>query len=395
MILTAQNTPLLVAFILLIGLAGGQMASKCNLPSVTGYILFGLLIGPSGGGLLTRDMIKSLQFVNDLALGILAISLGLELHRYVLKSYGRSIFEVSLGTCLFTFVMTAATTTLLGLPTELAIILGVLTMTVSPTGVAPVIREYNAQGELSSNLMAIVALNNLICIVLFGLVTALLKGHASAELRDLHMLVSLGMDIGLAVMLGYFSGVAAGFALRWNFNSNRFLVLLIALILLNTGMAYYLALSSILVNITAGSVLVNLSNKKYHVISTIERIQLPVMIMFLTLAGAKIDLALVAILGLVGTGYIFARFVGLVLGGWFAGGLADLDNRVRSNIGLALTPQAGIAIGLSIIAEQKFPHFNGAVAGIVLTGVLFFEVLGPLLVKIALINTGDIPPKAK
>ncbi|AOY74912.1 cation:proton antiporter [Clostridium formicaceticum] len=385
-----MNTSLYVGIILLIGLVGGKVASKINLPSVTGYILFGLLLGPSFTNIITKETIKSMQFVNEVALGILALSIGAELHRLVFKKFGKTLFLVSLGDELITFSLVTIFTYLLGLQLQLAIVLGVLAMTVSPSGVFSIVKEYGARGEFTKNLLALVAIDNLICIFVFGIVIAVLQGIESMHLGGTTLFILLTIEIALAIILGALGGVSVSYMMNKKPNNNKFLVFLLGLILLNIGIANHFNLSALLINMVKGATIVNLTNKKLILSSTLERIELPIFVLFLTLAGAKLDLSIVGSVGIVGLGYIGGRLLGKVGGSFIFSNFTSLNMRIRKNIGMALTPQAGVAIGLSIIAEQKLPASGGIITGILLTGVIFFEIVGPLLLKQALKNAGEI-----
>lgn len=385
-----MNATLYVGIILLVGLVGGKIASKFNLPSVTGYILFGLLLGPSFTNIVTKEMIKSFKFVNELALGILALSIGIELHRSVFKKYGKTLLSVSMGEVLITFLVVSSITYLLGLQLELAITLGILAMTISPSGVFSIVKEYNAQGSFTSNLLALVAMDNLLCSIFFGIAMAILPQIGSSNIGGTSLFVVLIKEILLVLLLGILSGIVVSFFIKKNINNNKFLVLLLGVILLNTGIANQLNLSALLLNMATGATIVNLVNKKMVVSSTIERVELPIFVLFLTLAGAKLDLSIVSSVGIVGLGYIAGRLLGKIGGSYLASGLTSLDIKARRNIGMALTPQAGVVIGLSAVAEQRLPISGGIITGVVLTGVIFFEIAGPLLLKQSLKNTGEI-----
>jgi Kef-type K+ transport system membrane component KefB len=383
-----MNYPLYVAVILFVGLLGGKIASKFKLPSVTGYIIFGLLLGPSFTNIITKDVLKSMQFVNHLALGILALSVGAELHLGMFKKYGKSLFFVSIGSGIFTFSLTTILTYLLGLDIKLSLVLGVLAMTVSPSGVFSIIKEYRASGVFANNVLALVAIENLLCIVTFGIITAIFQGLQSTNSSGAMLILTVVIEILFAVILGALTGITTSYAIKKRFNNNKFLVFLLAIILLNTGLAIQYNLSALLLNITTGAVVVNLTNKKITLSSTLERVELPVFVLFLTLAGAKLDLSVISSVGLVGIGYIAGRLLGKIGGSFIGSTFTDLETNIQKNIGMALTPQAGVAIGLSVIAEQKLPHSAGIITAILLSGIIFFEIVGPLLLKRSLKNTG-------
>jgi len=385
-----MNHSLYIAIIMLVGLLGGKLASKLKLPSVTGYIIFGMLLGPSFANVITKDMIKAFQFINQIALGILAISIGAELHRAVFKRFGKTLFLIAFVDGIITAGSVALLTYFFGVPIEFAIILGVLAMTVSPSGVLSIIKEYQAKGSLTRTLLALVAIENLNCILLFGVASAVLVGLSNTDMKGIQLILMLVKEISFAIIVGSLIGAIVAFVFKKKPNNSKLLVFLLGVILLNTGIANEFNLSALLINMTTGAVLTNLINRKMVLSSTLERVELPIFVMFLTLAGAKLDVSILATVGMVGAGYIIGRLLGKIGGSYISSGFTSLEVKVRRNIGMALTPQAGVAIGLSIIAEQKLPHSNGLITGIVLSGVIFFEVVGPLLLKKALKNTGDI-----
>lgn len=389
-----MNATLYIGIILLVGLIGGKITSKIKLPSVTGYILFGLLLGPSFTNIVTKDMIKSFQLVNELALGILALSIGLELHRLVFKKYGKNLFMLSIGEISITFICVSTLCYFAGVSIELAIILGVLAMTVSPSGVFAIIKEYRASGKFTSNLLALVAIDNLLCIIIFGITMAVVQGLGDSNLSGAVLYLNLIKEITLAVFFGLISGLAITFVMKKRPSNSNFLVLLLGIVLLNTGIANHLHLSPLLLNMTTGATVVNLVNRKMLISSTLDRVELPIFVLFLTLAGAKLDLSIVKSVGTVGAAYILGRLFGKIGGNFIASQFTTLDNTIKKNMGMALTPQAGVVIGLSIIAEQRLPSSNGVITGIVLTGVIFFEIVGPLLLKKSLENAGEINTNA-
>lgn len=363
---------------------------KARLPSVTGFVVVGLILGPSFTNFINSEIVDSLSFVNDLAMGILAISLGAELHWPTLKRYSKDLPPLVMGEIVLTVLMVASLSHLFGLSLPISIVLGVLAITVSPSGIVPVIQEYGGKGPLTQNLLAMVAIDNLIGIMLFGIVLALLEGFAQGATNGSGLVLIVLTELLAATALGVLSGYAIVHYIKKKVGNSQFLVILLGIILLNVGIANQFHLSAMLVNIITGIVVTNLRNRSMTLSATIERVQLPIIVVYMTLAGARINLALAATLALSGGAYIFGRLTGKVLGSYLLSGCSDLSKAVRRNIGLGLTPQAGITVGLSILADQKIPEAKGIITGIVLTGVVFFQVLGPIMVAKALKNTGEV-----
>lgn len=385
-----MNYPLYIGVVLIIGLIGGKLASRVKLPSVTGYILIGLFIGPSVTNIITKELIQSVRFINHLALGILAISIGMELHRYVFRKFGKTLMTVALGEGMLTFGIVSTLIYLLGTPICVALILGVLAMTVSPSTVMSTLKEYKTKGKFSKNLAALVAIENLNCIVVFAVVTAVLLAFKSAHISGLGVAILIIKEIGLAIVVGAISGVVLSLVIKKRPSNNKFLVLLLGVILVNAGIAQIFGLAALLLNMTTGAIITNLVNRKQIMKAALDMVELPIFVAFLTLAGAKLDLSILLSIGFIEIAYVLGRLSGKISGTYIFSKFTDLPNKTGKNLGLAVTPQAGVVIGLSVIAEQKFPEMAGTVTGIVLTGVIFFEVVGPLLLRRALVNTNEI-----
>lgn len=380
---------LYVSVLLFVGMAGGKLANKMNLPSVTGYILCGFFLGPSVANFITSEIYYHLGFVNELALGMLAISVGTELHYLVFKQFGKRLVTLSLGNTIFTFILVTLTTWGLGMQIQYALILGTLALTVSPAGVVTILKEKKAKGEMTENLLGLVAFDNLVCILAFGMMVSFVQSTGNENASEFILIGRVFFDIFLAIIIGVISGTFISYLIRQNTRPDKLLTLLLAVLLFNTGIASLFGLSPILTNMMAGMAITNLTSRKMMISSLLERIELPIFVIFLTLAGAHINLSIVWEVGLIGLGYILARMIGRVGGVFLASNFTKLSFNVRKNLGIGLLPQAGIAIGLATIAERSIPNISGAITGVILTGAVFFEIFGPLLLGKAINNVGE------
>lgn len=385
-----MNTALYVGIILLAGLAGGHLVQKINLPSVTGYLLAGFILGPSVLNIITPEINNSMSIVTEFAIGLLSVTVGMELHRHVLRNNGKNLFTISLGNTFISFVLVTLVTYLLGLNLAQALIIGVVSLTISPAGVMEIVNERKASGEMTRTLLNLVAVDNLICITLFGLVLSVIQASLAPTFVFSEVVVSIITDIGLGAIFGMLTGFMFAYFLNKQLLQDKLLVIIIAAIMLNNGIASSLSLQPVLMHIFTGITITNLTNNQVRTASTLDRINLPVNVMFLTLSGAHIELGIIYKVGLVGLGYIIARLIGRAGGAYIFARFTDFEQKTKENIGLGLVPQAGIAIGLVTIAEQTLPSMAGTLSGIVLTGVIFFEVIGPLIVEKGLERAGDI-----
>lgn len=380
---------LYIAILLLAGMGAGYIAKRFKVPTVTGYIICGLILGPSVFNLISNEVYNDLRFVNELALGMLALSVGTELHYRVFKAFGKNLAILSLGNTILTALLVTGLTWLFGMPIEYALILGPLSMSVAPSGVVSVVKEKRAMGEMTQNLLGLVAFDNLMTILSFGVMVSLVQSFGNEATSGVVLVALVILDIALAVLVGGLSGLFIAYFIRKNTANERLLALLLAALLFNSGIASMFGLSPILTNLAAGMAISNLTSRKILIATLLDRIELPIFIIFLTLAGAHLDVAILGQVGLIGVGYIVARFLGKYFGILLFSSFTQTTKAVRYRLGLGLLPHAGVAIGLASIAEGSLPQVSGAITGVVLTGVVVFEIIGPLLLGKSLDAVGE------
>ncbi|GAA0473275.1 cation:proton antiporter [Alkalibacterium indicireducens] len=380
---------LYIAVLMLVGIAGGKLASKVGLPTVSGYLLCGLILGPSVLNLITSEVYYNLGFVNELALGMLAISIGTELHYLMFKKFGKNLITISLGSAVFTVVIATLLTWLAGMPIRYALILGTLALTVSPAGVVEVIKDTRSEGEMTQNVLGLVAFDNLVAILAFGMMVSFVQSLGDQGTGGIALVGSVLLDVLSGVVVGALSGLFVSYFIRKDTSNDKLLVFLLAAILFNTGIASMFGLSPVLTNIFSGIAITNLTSRKVLIASLLNRIELPVFVVFLTLAGAHIDLSILGAVGIAGLAYIAARSIGKYFGSLVFSQFTDLNKKIRPFIGLGLFPQAGIAIGLATIAERSIPNVSGAIIGVILAGAVFFEIFGPMITGFALKAVGE------
>ncbi len=380
---------LYVAILMLAGMAGGKLASKVGLPTVSGYILIGLLLGPSALNLITGEVYTNLGFINELALGMLAISVGTELHYTMFKKFGKNLITISVGNAVLTVILGTLFTWWMGIELQYALILGTLALTVSPAGVVEVVKDTRAKGEMTQNLLGLVAFDNLLAIIVLGMMVSFVQSLGDQGASGLMLVGTVLLDIFLGVLLGALTGLFVSFFIRKDTANDKLLVIMLAAILLNTGVSTMFGLSPVLTNIVSGIAITNLTYKKALMASVLSRIELPIFVIFLTLAGAHIDIAIVGRVGLAGLGYILARAIGKYVGTLVFSQFTTISKPVRPYLGWGLFPQAGIAIGLATIAERSLPNVSGTITGVVLAGAVFFEIFGPMIAGRALKAAGE------
>ncbi|ACB84718.1 cation:proton antiporter [Natranaerobius thermophilus] len=383
-----ESTTLAAGAILLIGLLGGKLANYIKLPSVTGYLIAGLIVGPSLLNLIPDETLTNLEPINELALGIIAISIGGELTSSKLKLVKQQLPPIFFSETALTFITVTGVCYLISNDWPLSLVLGILSLATAPAAIISILKEYRARGDFPRLLKSLIALDNLFCIVGFGIITSLLRilFYQSIEPEN-GIIWAVFEELVIALALALFLGFVLLMLNRFSYNDDKLLVINLGMLLFAVGAAESLGLPSLLIAMIMGAIIANYSKNSKAVFRVLNRIEFPILVAFLTLAGIKLNLGIISEIGVLAIGYILARLAGKIggarLGAMFS---KDLPRKSRQNIGLALTPQAGVAIGLAILAENKLPIEDGLIITLILSTVIFFELVGPVLVKLALKN---------
>lgn len=382
---------LALGILILVGLVGSKIAGYFKLPAVTGYILFGLVTGPSVLGLLGKEALDYLNPLNDFALALIALTIGYELKWQNIKKLGKSITSITVleasGAVCFVFIAML----LLKQPLPVALIFAAISSATAPAATVAVIREYNTEGPLTRTLLAVVALDDAYCILATGVILTIIKGLVyGAGTFSLALLTVSFLEIAGSLLVGALLGLALNEILkRWKPGTSDLLGVLLGTTLLAAGLSIRFHLSPLLTNMVLGSVLSNISPRK-QLLRVVQNIEGPIYTAFFTLAGASLELEALGSIGLLGFVYVVARFAGKYTGAWLGGKLSHAQDTVNRYLGLALMPQAGVAIGLSMMAAREFPELGGIVINVVLAAVVVYELLGPVVAKYAFVKAGEI-----
>ena len=348
------NLSLAIGIIFLAGSLGGVLARKIKLPSVTGYLFAGLLIGPSILGLINKEIMNQLAPINDLALGVIAVSIGAELHWKTMRKLAKDASKVFVIEAIFTFTFVFTLLYLFDMSFKYALLFGVISIATAPGAIIACVRESRSKGEFSRVLLSVVALDNIFAITAFGVILSFLQVNATmTDGGNIPAILMASKDLGLSILLGTASGLFLVYISYTVKNDARILVSVLTAILLTVGLATLIDIPALLANITAGMVFINFAKRPKRIRFSLMGIEYPILLLFLTLAGAKLDLTILPSIGLIGFVYISARFLGKLVGSRVGSSFTDFPISWKRNLGRALTPQAGVAIGLSIIAEQK------------------------------------------
>jgi Kef-type K+ transport system membrane component KefB len=278
---------------------------------------------------------------------------------------------------------------LFDVPLVIALLLAGIAPATAPAATMDVVHESRAEGRFTDTLLGIVAIDDawglLIFSVLLTLVQALSdQGGAGA------VLATGAWEIGGALLLGLVLGLPMAYVTGRIRPGEPIQAEALGLVLLCAGLAVWAEVSYILAAMVLGAVVANLAKHHARPFHAIEGIEWPFLILFFLLAGAALHMEALAQIGLLGAGYIGLRVVGRILGTRLGGWLSDTDPVTRRWIGLALLPQAGVAIGMALLASQRFPEFKDIILPVVLGSTVIFELLGPVVTRRVLIRMGEV-----
>jgi mannitol/fructose-specific phosphotransferase system IIA component (Ntr-type)/uncharacterized membrane protein YadS len=385
---------LVVGILILAGFMGGWVGKFLKLPHVTGNILGGVIVGPACLGLIgTHEQLHDLEPLSTFAMSLVAVSIGGHLsyrriHNSLKRIVSSSMLEVG-----FTFFSVLVAARLFKMDWPITLLLSAISASTAPATTIALIREVRAKGPFVKTLISVVALNNIICILLFVMMRTLVSayyesGETSGKVDDA-LILSAYHFLGALVL-----GLSAGWISKILVSKPKFhdfSTILLAIMLLD-GLAAYLHLSPLLVNLFFGVYLGNSSEVAEKQLGTLTPLEPVLYVCFFTLAGVSLHLDAMLAVGIMAAVYIVGRMVGKTIGAAIGGIVAKSSRRIWKNMAYALYPQSGIAIGLVILLgnDINIPEdIRQAVSAIILAGVTIAEIVGPFCTKAALVRSGE------
>ena len=384
-----------LAVILLSGFLFTRVTKKIKLPNVSGYIAAGILIGPGCLCLIPQTMVDNLGFVSDIALAFIAFGVGRFFKKETLKEAGMSVIVITLFESLTAGLLVAAAMYFIfGMSGSMALLLGAIATATAPASTMMTISQYHARGDFVNTLLQVTALDDVVCLLVFSLAAAVVTAaeFGSMAISDIVMPVVYNVAFMAA-------GALFGLILKrllWPHRStdNR-LILVVAMLLGLSGLCTIFDVSPLLSCMIFGAVYRNKAHDK-ELFDQINTFTPPIMLMFFVVSGMNLDVGTLGSFGMVGIGYFLVRIAGKYLGAYLGCLAVKSEKKTRNYLGVALVPQAGVAIGLSYLAQRILPaDIGNLVMTIILASSVLYELMGPACAKFALIRSGAIAPGAK
>jgi len=395
------NLALLFGLVILGGTFGARLFQKLRIPQVVGCIVVGIFLGDVLN-LITPKTIESLRPFTMFALGLIGFMIGSELRGDIFRKYGKQFFIIlfseGIGAFLLVAIGTSAVawivTRQLRSSISMGLVLGAIASATAPAATANVLWEYKTRGPLTATVLAIVALDDALALLLYrgtatGAKALMGTGHASV----LSATILLLGEIAGAILLGFLAGALLYFLLKFVRAEDKILEFAIASLLLVVGISMIPEIDPILPAMTLGITIANLMPRESKTtFGLVEKFSPPIYVSFFVLAGAHIEFGRLAIWIVVMTAvYILCRVAGKIIGARFGAGYSGAPVAVKKYLGLCLQSQAGVAIGLAILAGQQFSaNLGHVIIIVVMTATFVTEILGPMLVKVGVKKAGEV-----
>ena len=416
-----METILTISVVLLAGLFMSRVVKLFGLPAVTAYLIAGILIGPyclgrlgvPGLGFSTLDHVADFSILSNIALGFIAFAIGNEFRLSQLKETGRQatvigIFQALMAT-LFVDVALIVAHFIVGekLPVSTAIILGAIAAATAPAATLMVVRQYKAKGKLTDLLLPIVALDDAVGLVIFAVSFGIAKALISGTVNVISVVVEPLVEIVVSLVLGALLGALLTFSEKFFHSRSKRLSIAVTFVLLAVAisMATFnigpvkVGFSPLLVCMMLGTIFCNMCDFSAELMDRCDRWTAPLFIIFFVLSGAELDFSVFGDFTIVAIGlvYIAARSLGKYFGAYGSAKFMKCDRDTTKYLGFTLLPQAGVALGMSVIVagDSDLGAEGAIIRSIVLFGVLIYELFGPMITKIALTKAGNIKPEER
>jgi len=380
-----------VGAFLLLGYAAHVFGRRAHVPRVTLLLLVGVALSPNALGVIPEGVAEWFPLASEVALSMVGFMLGERFLAKRIREIGKLVIVVSVAESVCAALAVLVGLLIVGVPIEMALILAGIAPASAPAATVDVVREAGASGPLTDCVLSVVAIDDVYGILLFSLLLAASQA-LPGDSFSWQILMQASWEIVGAIGLGALIGIPMAWVSGRARPGELTLVETLGFVLLCGGIATFLDVSYLMASITLGAFVANRAKHHERPFHAIEGISQPFLVVFFLLAGFEFDASQFTSFGLAGITYVFARSIGKLGGGYLGGWLAGAPAEVRRYVGWCLLPQAGVALGLGLLAAQRSPHNGAAILSLVVGTTFLFEILGPIATRIALRSAGEIPP---
>jgi len=404
----------MLACLIIFGVIAGTLVSKLKFPKVTGYIVVGLIVGPSVLGIFNHHMVENFTIIRQVAIGFIGYTIGLELRFSKLKQTGKQVTVITIAQAVTTALFVTLAILVFVQDREhkwtYALILGAIATATAPGPIISVVKNNRCKGPVTNVLLPLVALDDAIGIMFFAVMLSVgttLLNLGGEVLSIAEILWEPVREIGVSIIAGVVIGYILSFILnqlkKKDSSDDVYLLVIIGALFLGIGFGIAVHASAILLPMAIGVVITNtVSDEFEHKITKISDLySAPILLAFFMIAGMELNLSVLRVIGVIGVVYVIVRVIGKVSGSYLSAKLIKAPPTVVKYLGWTLIPQAGVAIDMALTADLRFQALaveHGAWIGdigstimtIVLAATLVYEVFGLVIVKKALSKAGEI-----
>jgi Kef-type K+ transport system membrane component KefB len=387
--MTQMSTTLLsLGGIFVLGFIADLVGRFTPVPRITLLMLCGLFFGPAGCGLLPERFINEwFPLLTHIALCMVGFLLGEKVTLSTLRNRGRSVLWISIGEAIGASLLVGGVLILWGVQPAFALLLAGIAPATAPAAIFDVVKESGEKSRFTDTLLGIVAVDDAWGLLTFSFLMAAataISGHGGV----MDAILSGCREVGGSVLLGGVLGLPMAFLTGRIRPGEPAQAEALGLVIICAGVAVLLDLSSILAAMVMGSTVASLASHHEHAFHEIDDIEWPFMILFFLLAGASLHIDKLAAIGWIGLIYIIARMSGQYLGVRISSHLANADDTQKKWMGLCLFPQAGVALGMALMAAERFPELRDLILPVIIGSTVFFEMIGPIIIRRVLDKTG-------
>ena len=390
-----------LGLLLTAGLIAGILARMIRIPRVTSYLLIGLALGPKTRELLPTELAEWLPAIPDahlhhlevlgkVAMALVLLTIGCHFPLAHFRRILKRVMRLSAGELSVTFLLVAIGMTLVGQTWQVALLYGALALATAPATTILVLKDNESEGPVTEYATALVALNNLAAVIIFEVLFGMFGWEDSGILGGLAHTGELFLSLGKSLILGIVTGLVVSFFCGL-LSPRSWLVLLVAATAIVLGACGLWHMPWLLAFLAMGATIANASDKAQQIVGELDRVTGLLCVIFFVIHGAEMDITALFAAGVVGIVYIATRLSGKFLGIWFTADPHVDGPQVKRWLGTTLMAQAGAAIMLASIAAEKRPEIGLEIQNIILGAVVFFELAGPVLIRVSLLRAGEVP----
>ncbi len=389
-----MNSILSLGLIFLTGIVINKLIDRFRLPAITGDILLGIIIGQEFLDLIHTDILSSSSFISNIVLGFIAFTIGQNFSLKDFKKIGKPVLFISIFEAAGAWIgVTLIFHLLLKQPLYISLLYGSISSATAPAATVMVVKQYRARGLFTSVLLGVVAIDDAWCLIIFSISFAVAKSlhfHNAGEMIVIKVLIKSIFEIGGALLLGASAGFLLSYFYKFFRSHAEIEIYTLGAVLLSIGAAIPLHFSVLLTAMALGATLVNLKHTQTAFFDILNDIEAPLYLLFFVLAGANLRISELRHIGLVGIVYLFTRVFGKVTGAYIGGIFGNVPAKIRKYIGFGLIPQAGVALGVALIAKEEFPAIGDIIFTTIVTTTIVYELIGPIMTEIGLSKAGEI-----